>query len=135
MTITGLELRRAMWEALGWRRDRDGDGWWHSPKCKTDQSGHRDYAAPDQCDYPSHQREENLPSIESSNGIALDELVKVCEKHGYVADIRILPSGTTAVLLRQMSSADWIVDESGEKPAEAICRALIQAASVKANVR
>lgn len=127
--LTGLELRRAALEALGWEKDRDGDGWWHSPACRYDNGGNRDYSV-DKCNFPSHRTEDRLPAIESDPAVSEPIFLAFCEKEGYdvclIVRARIKVGRIDLTLMRDGAI---VIIVGGKDPSEARARAIVAASS------
>ncbi len=108
-----LGLRRKVYEAMGWRERRvnDSAGW------------ERDGTLVSFI----------LPTIELSNGLALDALVEFCGKHDQaLAWEMTCNNGQTVYVdiadpMFEINAAAWHIRATGETPALAICRAIVAA--------
>ncbi len=70
-TMSGLELRRAALEVLGWKQEPYCD-WWHSPRCLDGD-----------CHFPTHVADRRLPAIESDPAVAWPMFLEWCKKNNY----------------------------------------------------
>lgn len=124
--LSGLALRKAACEALGWRyqfqmmawRDRDTIeevGFYHSPKCILGEP----------CNFPSHQTLESLPAVESDPAVAWPLFLGWMKKNQYRADISVRSDGETCVdISRDDLMEPRVVMQFGSTPCEAIARAI-----------
>lgn len=122
MSDVKMELRRKAWEALGWTNIRFMKG------CALVRS---DFAGTN----PATGEDDWLGAIESNNGIALDALSKQSDIFGWYWHLERRTHGAEFiehacrignVLGVTESRSVWGI---GHTPAEAICKALIAAAS------
>ena len=71
--LSGLELRKALCEALGWREAKSG--WWHSPMCVAPAEDLKN------CNYGRHVESINyIPALESDPGAFWPEFLKQCRE-------------------------------------------------------
>lgn len=122
--LTDLELRRKAWEALGGIPEHLFDFKSECQRC----GRHRIsmlHGTVDRCDAP----------IESNAGIALEELVKFCEKEHFLFQLEhSVIGGYACHLVATLKRIGTLTHHAGGKtPAEAICMALIKAAAVSSS--
>ena len=127
--LTGLELRKAACEALGyWWEGGPSVGFWHTPKCcRPSLPGH------DGCDFEGHPQrgfiEDALPAIESDPAVSEPMFLEWCEKKKYYWEIRgggELPC-ECSIFDYEGSMEGCIVTASGSTLSEARARAIMEA--------
>lgn len=120
--LKGLELRRKVCEALGWRVYDIGER-------------STEYATAYDKNDDEHYRGltlsyvlRHLPAYESDNGLALGLLMEVCEKRRWFWQLHSTSNGCIGIVFDDLGdSADELANEKGSTTAEAICRALVEA--------
>jgi hypothetical protein len=119
--LTGLELRKACCEALGWHH---GDRFWHHPWCGKENG----------CMTGCGVRLANiagLPAIESDIGVACSALRDYCKKRNYGWRIKETDLLRVFIFRRGMITRNQnltiITFQRGDDIAEAIARAIVKA--------
>ena len=125
--LTGLELRKAACEALGyWWEGGPSVGFWHTPKCcRPSLPGH------DGCDFEGHPQrgfiEDALPAIESDPAVSDPMFLDWCEKNNILWRISAVPhrKGFTCTIWPADRDSPIFVD--GATPSECRARAIVEA--------
>lgn len=135
--LTGLELRKAACEALGyWWEGGTTSGYWHTGKCPRPA-----LPAHNGCDYAGHPQrvaefakpEESLPAIESDSSVSESMFLEWCEKKGYEWRLTSAHHRKGICLTiwdcigLAMATSMNVVHVDGSTPSEARARAIVEA--------
>lgn len=118
-TLSGIELRKAVCEALGWTR---GNRFWHHPNCELIQDCVAECGIRD---------DEQLPKYESDATLFFELLDKVCTEKGWLWSVGNSPRNDNKGLWCEIAGPSpepllhvWIY---GSTLTEAGCRCLLAA--------